>query len=125
MSNPLDTDAGSELFSSYEAEMKLIMADLNQKIDTVAESAGEARKTAVRQAENALEEARDLLDQLRIEKQNVTIASACYGWRDNNGFNRFQVPRDQERTKSCETSRFVQDYCKNTSYMWLRTDIPP
>ena len=61
MSNPLDTDAGSELFSSYEAELKLVQADLNQKLDQVAELTGEPRKSAVRLAERAIEEAQELV----------------------------------------------------------------
>ena len=61
MSNPLDTDVGSELFSSYEAELKLVQADLNQKLDQISELSGEPRKAAVRQAENSLEEANDLV----------------------------------------------------------------
>ncbi|PWY87658.1 V-snare-domain-containing protein [Aspergillus heteromorphus CBS 117.55] len=71
MSNPLDTDAGSELFSSYETELKLVQADLNQKLDQIAESSGEQRKSAIRQAERALDEATELLDQMRMEKQNI------------------------------------------------------
>ena len=61
MSNPLDTDAGSELFSNYEAELKLVEADLNQKLDQIAEYAGEERKSAIRQAERAIEEAKELV----------------------------------------------------------------
>lgn len=61
MSNPLDTDAGSELFSNYEAELKLVQADLNQKLDQMPELAGEQRKAAVSQAERALEEAKELV----------------------------------------------------------------
>lgn len=61
MSNPLDTDAGSELFSSYETELKLVQADLNQKLDQIAESSGEQRKSAIRQAERALDEATELV----------------------------------------------------------------
>lgn len=61
MSNPLDTDAGSELFSSYETEFKLVQADLNQKLDQIAESSGEQRKSAIGQAERALEEATELV----------------------------------------------------------------
>jgi vesicle transport through interaction with t-SNAREs protein 1 len=64
MSNPLDTDAGSELFSSYEAELKLVQADLNQKLDQIAESSGEQRKSAIRAAERALEEANELVGNL-------------------------------------------------------------
>ena len=61
MSNPLDTDAGSELFSNYEAELKLVEADLNQKLDQIAEYSGEERKSAIRQAERAIDEAKELV----------------------------------------------------------------
>ena len=61
MSNPLDTDAGSELFSSYEAELKLVQADLNQKLDQISEQSGEPRKSAIRLAERSLEEANELV----------------------------------------------------------------
>lgn len=71
MSNPLDTDAGSELFSSYEAELKLVQADLNQKLDQVTELTGEPRKSAIRLSERALEEAQELLDQMRLERSNI------------------------------------------------------
>lgn len=61
MANPLDTDAGSELFSNYEAELKLVQADLNQKLDQIPELTGEQRKAAIRQAERALDEANELV----------------------------------------------------------------
>ena len=61
MANHLDTDAGSELFSNYEAELKLVQADLNQKLDQVEELSGEERKSAVRGAQRALEEAKELV----------------------------------------------------------------
>ena len=61
MSNPMDTDAGSELFSSYEAELKLVQADLNQKLDQISEATGEERKLAIKQAERALDEANELV----------------------------------------------------------------
>lgn len=61
MSNPLDTEAGSELFSSYEAELKLVQADLLQKLDQIPELSGEPRKSAVSQAGRALEEADELV----------------------------------------------------------------
>lgn len=61
MSNPLDAEAGSELFSSYEAELKLVQADLTQKLDQIPEMSGESRKSAVVQAERALEEADELV----------------------------------------------------------------
>jgi hypothetical protein len=61
MANPLDTDAGSELFSSYEAELKLVQADLNQKLDQIPDLSGEPRKAAISQGERALEEANELV----------------------------------------------------------------
>lgn len=61
MANPLDTDAGSELFSNYEAELKLVQADLNQKMDQIEELSGEERKSAIRGAERALDEAKELV----------------------------------------------------------------
>jgi len=75
MANPLDTDAGTELFSSYEAEFKLVQADLTQKLDQIPELSGEPRKAALSQAERALEEANELLDQMRLEKQNIPSAA--------------------------------------------------
>ncbi|KAI9739414.1 MAG: hypothetical protein M1818_005102 [Claussenomyces sp. TS43310] len=75
MSTPLDTDAGSELFSSYEAELKLVQADLNQKLDQIPDLDGEPRKAAVSQAERAVEEANELLDQMRLEKQNIPLSA--------------------------------------------------
>ena len=64
MANPLDTDAGSELFSNYEAELKLVQADLSQKLDQITELSGEPRKSAVRLAERSLEEANELVRSL-------------------------------------------------------------
>lgn len=76
MAGPLDTDAGSELFSSYEADLKLIQADLSQKLDQVSEQPGnsEQRKAALSQAERSLEEAKEVLDSMRLEKQNIPQA---------------------------------------------------
>ncbi|KAJ5637701.1 vesicle transport v-snare protein [Penicillium lividum] len=71
MANPLDTDAGSEMFASYESELKLIQADLNQKLDQISEASGEQRKSAIRSAELVLDEATEMLDQMRLEKQNI------------------------------------------------------
>jgi len=73
MSNLLDSDAGSELFSSYEAELKLVQADLNQKLDQIPELSGEPRKAAIRQAERALEEANELV---RFKKPHPPLSRA-------------------------------------------------
>ena len=60
MADILDSEAGSERFASYEAELKLVQADLQQKLDQIPELSGEPRKAAIRQAERAQEEAKEL-----------------------------------------------------------------
>jgi len=70
-----DADSSSVLFSSYEADLKLVQADLSQKLDQIQELSGEPRKAAVRLAERSLEEATEILDQMRIEKQNIPSAT--------------------------------------------------
>lgn len=65
MSNLMDSDAGSELFSSYEAELKLVQADLNQKLDQLPELEGEPRKAAISQAERAIDEAKEIVCRYR------------------------------------------------------------
>lgn len=74
MSNPLDSDAGTELFKHYETEFQLVQADLVQKLDQIAELSGEPRKAAMSAAQRALEETNELLDQMQMEKQNVPSA---------------------------------------------------
>jgi len=72
MSTPLDTDAGLDgLFASYEAELKLVQADLTQKLDQIPELSGEPRKASLAAARRAVEEADELLSQMRLEKQNI------------------------------------------------------
>lgn len=71
MSNPLDADVGTERFGDYEAELKLVQADLAQKLDQIPELSGEPRKAAISAAERALEEADELLGQMRLEKANI------------------------------------------------------
>jgi hypothetical protein len=61
MTDILDSDAGSELFASYEAELKLVQADLNQKLEQIPELTGEPRKAAISQAQRALEEAKEIV----------------------------------------------------------------
>ena len=96
MANPLDTDAGSELFGNYEAEIKLVQADLSQKMDQIPELAGEPRKAAVSQAERALDEAKDLLDQMRLEKQNIPQSSKQ---KVNQRFRNYETDVDAAKRK--------------------------
>ncbi|OAA55959.1 t-SNARE [Niveomyces insectorum RCEF 264] len=96
MANPLDTDAGSELFSSYEAEFRLVQADLTQKLDQIADLMGEPRKTALSQAERALEEADELIGQMKLEKQNISSASRT---RVNQRFRNYETDVDGYRRK--------------------------
>lgn len=117
MSNPLDTDAGSELFSSYEAELKLVQADLAQKLDQIPDLSGEPRKAAISQAERALEEADELvrflflspppsspsltnrrqLGQMRLEKQKNIPSSART--RVNQRFRNYETDADAARRR--------------------------
>lgn len=116
MANPLDTDAGSELFSSYEAELKLVQADLAQKLDQIPDLTGEPRKAAVSQAERALEEADELvlsplnqrinkanvflmsiqLGQMRLEKQNIPTSARA---KVNQRFRNYESDIDASRRK--------------------------
>jgi ElaB/YqjD/DUF883 family membrane-anchored ribosome-binding protein len=68
MENTMDTDAGSEMFASYENELKLVQADLNQKLDQIAEASGEQRKSAIANAEQVLDEAMELVSAQHPEK---------------------------------------------------------
>ena len=69
--NPLDTSPGTELFSSYEAEYRLVHADLTQKLDLLPDLSGEPRKAALSSASLALDELSSLLSQMQLEKQNI------------------------------------------------------
>lgn len=66
-----NSDAGSELFSNYEAELHLVQADLSQKLDTIPDLSAEPRKAAITAAERTLEEAKELLESMRVEKGNI------------------------------------------------------
>jgi len=61
MSNLIDADAGTERFGGYEAELKLVQADLNQQLEQIKETTGEPRKAAISKAERAVEEAEELV----------------------------------------------------------------
>ena len=69
----MDNDQTSQ-FDSYESELKLVYADLNQKLDQISElpsTSGEERKSALQAADRALEEAKELLDQLNLSKSSI------------------------------------------------------
>ena len=57
----MDSDAGTERFDGYEAELKLVEADLSQKLDQIPEQLGEQRKSTVTQAQRLVEEAQELV----------------------------------------------------------------
>lgn len=61
MASALDSEPGSELFSSYEADFKLVQADITQKLDQIPELIGEPKKAAIRAAQRALEEADEIV----------------------------------------------------------------
>jgi vesicle transport through interaction with t-SNAREs protein 1 len=66
MSNPLDSDPGSELFAGYEADLKLVQANLNQQFDQIPDLLGEPRKAAIGNAERALDEASEIVCRFRL-----------------------------------------------------------
>jgi len=74
MSNLIDADAGTERFGGYEAELKLVQADLSQQIEQIKETTGEPRKAAISRAERALEEAEELVS---WSLNNAHHACAC------------------------------------------------
>ena len=59
------------MFSTYEGELNLVKADLDQKLDQIPEMTGEARKSAIRSAEGAVDEAKELLGNMNLEKSNI------------------------------------------------------
>lgn len=56
-----EQSAGMERFEGYEAELNLVKADLDQKLDQLSDMSGEQRKAAIRQAESSLQEAQELV----------------------------------------------------------------
>lgn len=70
--HPLDSDPGSELFASYEADFKLAQADIAQKLDQIPELHGEPRKAAIRAAERAVDEADEIVGFPRLPNHPIT-----------------------------------------------------
>lgn len=66
MANPIDSDASTERFDGYEAELKLVEADLSQKLDQILEQSGEHRKSTINQAQRLAEEAQELASLLSL-----------------------------------------------------------
>lgn len=91
-----DTESGSELFSNYEAELKLVQADISQKLDQIPDLQGEPRKAAIARADSSLEEAKELLDSMRLEKQNLPQASKV---RVNQRFRNYEHDVDSAKRK--------------------------
>jgi vesicle transport through interaction with t-SNAREs protein 1 len=64
-------DATTELFASYEADFKLVFADITQKLSELTELTGEARKAAIRAAERSVDEADEIIAQMQLEINNI------------------------------------------------------
>ncbi|KAF8425662.1 t-SNARE [Tirmania nivea] len=75
MSGTLDTEAGTELFASHEADFKLVQADITQKLDQINELHGEPRKAAIRALERVVDEADEIIGQMRLEIQNIPTST--------------------------------------------------
>lgn len=59
----LDTEPGTELFASHEADFRMVQADITQKLDEIPELVGEQRKVTIRAAERAVDEADEIVCQ--------------------------------------------------------------
>lgn len=77
------------------------MLDLNQKLEQIPELSGEPRKSAIRLAERSFEEAKELLDQMRIEKQNIPSAARS---KINQKFRNYESDIDANKRKLKELS---------------------
>lgn len=66
-----DPTPPSTLFANYEAELHLVQADLTQKLDTLPTLTPSSLPPALRAASLALSEAKELLDQLALEKASI------------------------------------------------------
>ena len=66
MSSLIDSDPGSELFNSYEADFKLVQADINQKLDQIPELTGEPRKAAIRAADRAVQDGDEIVSRTTL-----------------------------------------------------------
>lgn len=89
-------DTSSDLFSSYEAELSLLQADLSQTLDTIPTLQGEPRKAKLAQAERTLDEAGELLSSMRLEKQNLPQASKV---KVNQRFRNYESDIDAAKRK--------------------------
>lgn len=61
----------SESFASYEADYKLTVADITQKLEAVLELTGEARRAGIDAASRAVDEADEILGQLQRELNSL------------------------------------------------------
>jgi vesicle transport through interaction with t-SNAREs protein 1 len=67
----MDTDIGTELFSGYENDFNLIVADISSKLQGIQDQDGEPRKSGIRAAERAVEEAEEIVPPSSI---SLTVA---------------------------------------------------
>lgn len=65
----------TERFDGYEAEFRLVSADLSQKLDQIREQSGDARAATVSQATSLLDEARELITSMKMEKAGIPSAT--------------------------------------------------
>ena len=77
-------EPSTEHFDGYEAELRLVQADLGQKLDQISEQTGEPRKATITQAQHALEEAQELVRLVSLRR--LMLASNKHlDWPDAHG----------------------------------------
>jgi ElaB/YqjD/DUF883 family membrane-anchored ribosome-binding protein len=97
------------MFASYENELKLVQADLNQKLDQIAEASGEQRKSAIANAEQVLDEATELVSKF--------VPEEC--------IHALQDKKDQRTTKEDKKANQPIRPSSSTNCAWRSRTSPP
>lgn len=64
-------DADPSRFDNYEAELRLVLADLTQQLDTLPSLTADARKAGINRAQTSLSEANDLVGSMQLELSSL------------------------------------------------------
>jgi vesicle transport through interaction with t-SNAREs 1 len=78
----MDSDVGTELFSSYENDFNLIIADISTKLQGLQEQDNaETKKSSLRSAERAVEEAEEIVPSTSPSLFSSLIFSRSVKWK--------------------------------------------
>ncbi|CAG8477705.1 7051_t:CDS:2, partial [Ambispora leptoticha] len=71
----MDTTGGTDLFTSYEQDYNQVVLAISDKINTIPQQSGEPRKATIRAAEREIDEATEILAQMKVEIMNSSNAA--------------------------------------------------